>query len=278
MEIKGFARQLDVLLLGDVTDFGADCLRHVARPLFFGIDRYDPQRARPTLSAVSLGFKKLQRRPASKGWISAADLISALAMGTHWDITAIDQIKPTATTTAIPIPMRICSPSVRIELSDIGLAYFSAPQCEAMHSDRNIPSGSEPRPCSPRRRQRAKGVTVTASAPQGHGFSSMKPISARYRAEMGKTANSPCVAYSSDAAAVEPPHYLLPGPVVTSLCGKLASLRSRPSVHPNCLPSSEDSIERDSRSPLPFDFARTRGTWWLGRATWPAPRIESLSS
>ena len=187
-EIKGFARQLDVLVLGDVTDFGADCLRHVARPLFFGIDRYDPQRARPTLSAVSLGFKKLQRRPASKGWINATDLISALAMGTHWDITAIDQIKPTATTTAIPIPMRICSPCVRIELSDIGLAYFSAPQCEAMHSDRNIPSGSEPRPCSPRRRQRAKGVTVTASAPQGHGFSSMKPTSARYRAEMGKPA------------------------------------------------------------------------------------------
>jgi hypothetical protein len=41
-EIKGSARQLDVLVLGDVTDFGGDCLRHVA---FFGIDRYDPQRA-----------------------------------------------------------------------------------------------------------------------------------------------------------------------------------------------------------------------------------------
>ena len=30
-------------------------------------------------------------------WIAAADLISALATGTHWDITATDQIRPIAT-------------------------------------------------------------------------------------------------------------------------------------------------------------------------------------
>lgn len=39
-----------------------------------------------------------------------------LATGTHWDITATDQIKPIATTTAIPIPVRICSPSPCVEL------------------------------------------------------------------------------------------------------------------------------------------------------------------
>ena len=68
-------------------------------------------------------------------WIAAADLISALATGTHWDITATDQIRPIATTTAIPIPLRICIPSAsRVELGEIWLAYFSAPPCEAVHS------------------------------------------------------------------------------------------------------------------------------------------------
>ena len=46
----------------------------------------------------------------------ARDSISGLATGTHWDITATDQIKPIATTTAIPIPVRICSPSPCLEL------------------------------------------------------------------------------------------------------------------------------------------------------------------
>jgi hypothetical protein len=40
----------------------------------------------------------------------SADLISALAIGTHLDIAATDQIRPIATTTAIPIPARICIP------------------------------------------------------------------------------------------------------------------------------------------------------------------------
>ena len=37
----------------------------------------------------------------------SADLISALAKGTHLDIAATDQIRPIATTTVIPIPVRI---------------------------------------------------------------------------------------------------------------------------------------------------------------------------
>jgi len=42
----------------------------------------------------------------------SADLISALVTGTILDIAATDQIRPIATTTAIPIPVRICIPSV----------------------------------------------------------------------------------------------------------------------------------------------------------------------
>jgi hypothetical protein len=48
--------------------------------------------------------RRLPRRLA----ITAADLISALATGTHWDITATDQIRPIATTT---VPVRICMSS-----------------------------------------------------------------------------------------------------------------------------------------------------------------------
>ena len=40
----------------------------------------------------------------------SADLISALAKGTNLDIAATDQIRPIATTTVIPIPVRICNP------------------------------------------------------------------------------------------------------------------------------------------------------------------------
>jgi hypothetical protein len=40
----------------------------------------------------------------------AADLISEPSMGTNLDITATDQIKPIATTMAIPIDVRICIP------------------------------------------------------------------------------------------------------------------------------------------------------------------------
>jgi hypothetical protein len=69
-------------------------------------------------------YEKPQCRVASLGWITAADVISGLATGTHWDITATDQIKPIATTTAIPIPMRICSPLRHVELGEIGLTYF----------------------------------------------------------------------------------------------------------------------------------------------------------
>src|SRR5262245_48670427 len=41
----------------------------------------------------------------------SADLISAPATGTNLDIAATDQIRPIATTPAIPIPVRICIPS-----------------------------------------------------------------------------------------------------------------------------------------------------------------------
>jgi hypothetical protein len=41
----------------------------------------------------------------------AADLISALFTGTHLDVAATDQIRPIATTTAIPIHVRIYIPS-----------------------------------------------------------------------------------------------------------------------------------------------------------------------
>jgi hypothetical protein len=41
----------------------------------------------------------------------AAELISALFTGTHLDIAATDQARPIATTTAIPIDVRICIPS-----------------------------------------------------------------------------------------------------------------------------------------------------------------------
>jgi hypothetical protein len=40
----------------------------------------------------------------------AAEGMSALFTGTHLEIEAIDHIMPIATTTAIPIHARICSP------------------------------------------------------------------------------------------------------------------------------------------------------------------------
>ena len=49
----------------------------------------------------------------------AADLISALFTGSHSKIAATDQIRPIATTTAIPIPVRICIP-LRVALAISG--------------------------------------------------------------------------------------------------------------------------------------------------------------
>src|SRR5262245_26467792 len=55
----------------------------------------------------------------------SADLISALAKGTNLDIAATDQIRPIATTTVIPIPVRICNP-LCVALSLVyRLTYFS---------------------------------------------------------------------------------------------------------------------------------------------------------
>jgi hypothetical protein len=62
---------------------------------------------------------------------TATDLISALFTGTHSNIAATDQIRPIATTMAIPIHVRICVP---FELGHIKLTFFSPPQCEAVHS------------------------------------------------------------------------------------------------------------------------------------------------
>ena len=54
----------------------------------------------------------------------AAILKSSLGTGTNLDIAATDQIRPIATTTAIPIPVRICI-SLRRVVGHIGLTYFS---------------------------------------------------------------------------------------------------------------------------------------------------------
>ena len=65
---------------------------------------------------------------------------------------------------------------------------------------------------------------------------------------------------------------------VTSLCGKLASLRNRPFAHSNCPRSSGGNSERDGRRALPFGFGRTRGSRRSGRADRSAPHIASLPS
>jgi hypothetical protein len=49
------------------------------------------------------------------------------------DIAAIDQIRPIITTTAIPIPVRICIPLyVALSLAISG-SHISPSQCEAVH-------------------------------------------------------------------------------------------------------------------------------------------------
>ena len=60
-----------------------------------------------------------------------AKLIPEPSTGTKLDITANDQIRPIATTTAIPtIHARICIPLCRGALADRGSHIFSPPQCE----------------------------------------------------------------------------------------------------------------------------------------------------
>ena len=70
---------------------------------------------KPTLPSQTTQLHDDRYAPLRKrhGWISATDFISALATGTPWDITATDQLKPIATTTAIPIPVASESLSVR---------------------------------------------------------------------------------------------------------------------------------------------------------------------
>ena len=65
----------------------------------------------------------------SAGRDIAAELISEPSTGTNSDITATDQIRPIATTTAIPIiHARICIPPLRrAELGDRVRIFFAAP-------------------------------------------------------------------------------------------------------------------------------------------------------
>jgi hypothetical protein len=63
-----------------------------------------------------------------------AKLISEPSTGIKLDIAATVQIRPIATTTAIPIHARICIPSyVALSLPIEGSHIFSPPQCEAVH-------------------------------------------------------------------------------------------------------------------------------------------------
>jgi hypothetical protein len=89
------------------------------------------ERGAPGRLAFAPGLRALSLRPGKQGYSAqaislcltviacgdiAADLISALATGTHLVITATDQIRPIATTTAIlTIPVRICITSARSE-------------------------------------------------------------------------------------------------------------------------------------------------------------------
>jgi hypothetical protein len=51
------------------------------------------------------------------------------------DIAATDQIRPIATTMAIAMDvLRTAFPSACVELGAIGLASFSPPQCEVVHT------------------------------------------------------------------------------------------------------------------------------------------------
>ena len=70
----------------------------------------------------------------SAGRDIAAELISEPSTGTNLLIAATDQIRPTATTMAIAMDvLRMCFPSACVELGEIGLTYFSRPECEALH-------------------------------------------------------------------------------------------------------------------------------------------------
>jgi hypothetical protein len=73
--------------------------------------------------------------------MTAADLISALATGTHWDITATDQIRPIVTTTAIPMPVRICIPRSGI---DQALQVAQTSPADVAGTVAQIPANSGP--------------------------------------------------------------------------------------------------------------------------------------
>ena len=68
----------------------------------------------------------------SAGRDIAAKLISEPSTGTKLDITATDQIRPIATTTAIPtIHARICIPLCRVSFGSINLLQKRRMSCHA---------------------------------------------------------------------------------------------------------------------------------------------------
>ena len=73
----------------------------------------------------------------------AADM-SALFTGTHSNIAATDQIRPIATTTAIPMPVRICHP-LCVTLSLMPSRGLARPDIVAVGS-RCMPRNPGPRP------------------------------------------------------------------------------------------------------------------------------------
>jgi hypothetical protein len=86
------------------------------------------------MSSTQLHMRSSYVASYSAGRDIEAKLISEPSTGTKLDITATDQIRPIATTTAIPtIHPRICIPSTRVELADRDSHIFSPPQCEVVH-------------------------------------------------------------------------------------------------------------------------------------------------
>jgi hypothetical protein len=80
-----------------------------------------------------------------------------MGRGIHWDITATDQSRPIATTTAIPIPLRICIPSAsRLSLANMTRILFGAPHVRQFTVDR----GKFRHPCDARIQSSLRAVRI----------------------------------------------------------------------------------------------------------------------
>jgi hypothetical protein len=93
---------------------------------------------------------------------AAADLISALCTGTNFDIAATDQIRPVATTMAIPIVARICIPSA-LECGQVMLAYSSPRLCEAVHTVLSLGVTKLATACTGPRPRHSESIAVVCS-------------------------------------------------------------------------------------------------------------------